>query len=155
MSVGRANRTFERLDVEPLAVGVNHLFDRFDRDPGLENALIVTAVLRGQILGKQIEVGFAAKRFERITERFTEPLVAEDEAKSGVLPEDAQRQAFDQRLVMSIRFAQCFPRGDIFRHIPEQNLHTDDPSLLISDGRRDPVDDSSGAVQPRQLLVVM
>ena len=155
MPVGRANRTFERLDEEPLSVGADDLFDGFDCGSRVEDALIVTAVLFGEIAREQIEVGFVTERLQRRANGLTKPLVAEDETEFGVLPKDAQWQAFDQRLVVSIRFPQCFPRGDIFRHIPEQNLHADDSPLLISDGRLNPVYDPPCAVQPRQLFNVM
>ena len=155
MSVGRANRAFERLDEEPLSVGVDDLFDGFDCGSRVEDALIVTAVLFGEIAREQIEVGFVTKRLQRRANGLTEPLVAKDQPELRILTKDAQRQAFNERLVVSIRFPQRFPRGDVFRHIPEQNLHADDSPVFVSYGRLHPVNDTPGAVQSRQLLDVM
>ena len=72
----------------------------------IEHALVVLAIFLGQVLGIEIEVGFAEDFLVAVPERLAELAIDERELTLPVLAKDVDRQRVDQRMIQRLGLAQ-------------------------------------------------
>ena len=94
------------MDVELLALRRDVLLDGLEDGARLDHPPVVVAVLLGQRLRKEIEVGLADDLLERQPQGIAELLIAEGEPAFQVLAQDALGEALDQRMMEPLRCPQ-------------------------------------------------
>ena len=122
---------------------------------GRDDPLVVTPVLCGELLGKQIEVGLADQRLERLPQFAAVLRIGKDELPVRVLLKNIQWQAFDERMIerfgMPQRLFGRLPRGDV----PEHPQDTDTLATGVVDRRFEHLDVEHLAVRRAMLLDVL
>src|SRR5262249_46142755 len=115
LPIWAVQRRLHHLDVESLSFGCDMLLDNVQDLPTLQDALVVPAILLGELARVEIKVRLTPDLLEAAPELRAELLVGESKAALEVLAEDHLGDGFDQRVIEDLGLAEGSLRPAVIR----------------------------------------